>query len=368
MKKKVFSMIALLLVLALAMSGLAACTSNTSEQAAAEEQPAEATTAMEPSSTTEAAAPSAEGKLAWYFPLPHPFGEAVKVGVEAFEADYGITVSKVIGTEISITEQTEKMETMLAQGYRNFAAYPCDATGVNSLYEEIVAQGGSAITFGAPCTTPTPGAFLVATEIYAAESMATQKLIELMGEKGNILNVLESLTDPNTVIRKKAIEDTVAKYPDVKIIQEIADMTTNEEALIKIQDGMSANIGNIDGIICTGFTGSIALSQIMDEYYQTNEKKIWTVVVDDDPVILKAIEDGVIDATRAQNPFGIGYISMVLSKYLAEGWTPREGAYSVDTGAVMVTKDNVTTYLKDLQAVTSDIVSKIETVYVEKAG
>lgn len=354
MKKKTLLLVSLLMVLTLMIAGITGCSNRVSKEVPAKQQ------------TVENSAGSAEGKLAWYFPLPHPFGEAVKVGVEAFEKDYSIAVNKVIGTNISITEQTEKIEAMLSKGYRNFAAYPSDSTGVNSLYEEIVAQGGSAITFGAPCTTPTPGSFLVATDIYAAETMATEKLIELMSEQGNILNVLESLTDPNTVIRKRAIEDTVAKYPNVKIIQEIADMTTNEEALIKIQDGMSSNIGNIDGIICTGFTGSIALAQIMDEHYQKNNKKIWTVVVDDDPVILEAIKNSAIDATRAQNPYGIGYISMLLSKYLAEGWTSREGTYSVDTGAVMVTKDNVSTYLADLQAVTDEIVSNIETNYVKK--
>ena len=89
---------------------------------------------------------------------------------------------------------------------------------------------------------------------------------------------------------------------------------------------------------------------------------MWTTI----PVILEAIENGVIDATRAQNPYGIGYISMLLCKYLAEGWTPREGVYSVDTGAVMVAQDNVSTYSEDLQAVTADIVSRIEADYLEK--
>lgn len=363
MKKKLASYVVLVLTLSLVMASLLGCQAVSEVSDTSGDQTTEVTAEESVDGTL-----SAEGKLAWYFPLPHPFGEAVKVGVEAFEEDYGISVDKVIGSDISIMEQTEKMETMLAEGYRNFAAYPSDATGVNSIYEEIVAAGGTAITFGAPCTTPTPGSFLVATDVYAAESMATEKLIELMGEEGNILNVLESLSDPNTILRKQAIEDTVAKYPNVQIIQEIADMNTNEEALIKIQDGMAANLGNIDGIICTGATGSIALSQIMDEYYQNNDKKIWTVVVDDDETTIEAIKKGNIDATRAQNPYGIGYISMALSMYLAEGWVPIEGVYTVDTGAVMVTKDNVDSYLEDLQAVTNDIVSRFETDYLEKVN
>jgi len=363
MNKKTLSLLLILVMILTTVAGVSGCADKTETQETVSQSAAETSEDTTQSTAEEL---SADGKLAWNFLIPHPFGEAVKEGVLAFAEDFGIDVEISIGSEGSYTEQTNLIEALLANGYRNFAMYPSDATAVNSLYEEIVAAGGTAITFGAPCTTPTPGSFLVATDVYAAESMATEKLIEMMGEEGSILNVLESLTDPNTVLRKQAIEAVVAKYPNVNIVQEIADMTTNEEALVKIEDGIYANIDNIDGIICTGATGSIALSSIMEEYYQKNDKKIWVVVVDEDPTTLLAIENGYIDATRAQNPFGIGYISMVLSKYMAEGWVPKEGAYFVDTGAVMVTKDNLETYGADIEAVTQEIVSKLEADYVEK--
>jgi ribose transport system substrate-binding protein len=43
-----------------------------------------------------------------------------------------------------------------------------------------------------------------------------------MGGKGNIINVLEVLEDPNTVLRKQGIEEVVAGYPDITIIQEVS--------------------------------------------------------------------------------------------------------------------------------------------------
>jgi len=87
---------------------------------------------------------------------------------------------------------------------------------------------------------------------------ATEHLVKVMGEKGNILNVLEVITDANTVLRKQGVEEVVAKYPNVKIIQEVADMKTVEEATEKIQNAMAAKMGKIDGIICTGYTTTVA--------------------------------------------------------------------------------------------------------------
>jgi ribose transport system substrate-binding protein len=37
---------------------------------------------------------------------------------------------------------------------------------------------------------------------------------------------------------------------------------------------------------------------------------------------MKAIEDGVMDGTIAQNPYGHGYLSLLALKLIAEGYTP----------------------------------------------
>ena len=72
--------------------------------------------------------------------------------------------------------------------------------------------------------------FAVATDTHAAATLAAEKLVELLGRRGKILNVLESLTDANTPVRKAAIEAVVAKYPDVQIIQTIGDVTTEQKS------------------------------------------------------------------------------------------------------------------------------------------
>lgn len=306
-------------------------------------------------------APPAEYKISWFAPIPHPYFDSVKGGIEAWEKDSGIEVKKVLGQEWTQENENENVEALAAQGYKAFFIYPTDPTAANGLYEELVDRGIHVVNFGAKTTEPTPASFYVGTDIRQAALDAAEKLCELLDYKGNILNVLEIITDSNTILRKDAIEEVVAKYSDIHIIREIADMSTVEESMEKIQNALSAQIEEIDGIVCTGFTTTIAATSILTEYHQAHDRYIHFVGIDDDPTVLDAIKKGWIDTTVAQNPWGTGYVSAELCKRLLEGWTPKPGGYAVYAGHTYVTKDNVDAYFDELVDITMDIMKTLET-------
>jgi len=302
-----------------------------------------------------------EYKISWFAPMPHPYFDSVKKGIEAWEEDSGVEVKKVIGQEWTQKNENENVEALAAQGYKAFSIYPTDPTAANGLYEELVERGIYVVNFGAKTTEPTPASFYVGTDIRQAALDAAEKLCELMNYKGNILNVLEIIADANTILRKTAIEEVVAKYPDVHIIREVADITNVEEGMEKIQNALAAQIEEIDGIICTGFTITIAATSILSEYHQEHpDRYIHFVGIDDDPTVLKAIREGLIDTTVAQNPWGTGYVSVELCKRLLDGWTPKPGGYAVYAGHAFVTKENVDTYFDELVDITMNIVDNLE--------
>ncbi|RME98653.1 MAG: hypothetical protein D6768_16820 [Chloroflexi bacterium] len=335
------------------------------EEKTAEEAPTQE--AAESEAPAEAAPAQSEYKLVWYASAPHPYFEEVLKGVEAFEQEYGIPVEKQIGPDWEQSSQNERVEALAAQGFTHFSIYPSDASGANGLYEELTQNGIKVVNFGASTMQPTTASFVVATDVKAAAMQATEALIQSMGGKGKIINVLEVLEDSNTVLRKEGVEEVVAKYPDVEIIQEISGMTSVEEAVEKIGNALSANINEVDGIIATGFTTSVGIAQVLSEYYDTGgDREIHAVGIDTDPTVMKAIEDGVMDGTIAQNPYGHGYLSLLALKYMADGYEPVEGVYHIDSGAAFVTKDNLDTYADDIMAVTEQIKSELTTKYLEK--
>lgn len=313
----------------------------------------------------------AEGdtKIAWYAPAPHPYFDEVKKGVEKFMEEQDTEVIIQIGPDWTQASENEKVEALVAQGVNALSIYPCDASGANGLYEEISEKMGvNVINFGTDTAKPTTASFAVGTDVKQAAMDATEALIEMMGGKGKILNVLEVLEDPNTAFRKEGVEEVVANYPDVEIIQEIAGIKTQEEAVSKIESALSANMGDINGIICTGMVTSVGMTQTLTDYYakQPDAEHIYTIGIDTDSGVMKGIEDGVIDATIAQNSEGHGYISCMALKLLGEGYEVKEGEYFIDSGIVLVTKDNMNDYAGELDSVTQEILEKLPVDYLTK--
>jgi ribose transport system substrate-binding protein len=259
------------------------------------------------------------------------------------------------------------MQALFAKGSRYFTVYPSDANGANALYEELTGQGATIVNFGGSTAEPTPAKFVFATDVRAAAMQATEALIATMGNKGNIINVLEVLEDPNTVLRKAGIEEVVANYPEVKIIQEISGMKSAEEAVQKVTDAVAANSTTVDGIIATGFTPSVAIAQVLTDYKaQGGDRTIHAVGIDTDAIVLKAIEDGVMDGTISQNPYGQGYLSALALMCMADGYAPKAGVYKVDTGTAFVTTANLATFADDIAKVTAVIKDKLLTDYLAK--
>lgn len=309
---------------------------------------------------------SKEKKIVWYASAVHPYFDSVQKGVEGFIKETGIEVKIQVGPDWTQDSQTQNVETLAAMGYTGFSIYPSDPSGANGLYEELTERGSYIVNFGTSTVKPTTASFAVATDVKYAAEVATEALIELMGGKGNILNVLEVVTDANTILRKQGVEEVVARYPDVNIIQEIGDMTSIEESMEKIENAMAANIDKLDGIICTGYTTTVAATTILSPYNQSGAKRINFIGIDDDPVVLEAIKNGSIDGTIAQNPYGHGYLSCEIISLLMDGYTPKEGMYFVNAGLSLVTITNVDNFDTSLKIVTEQIKGTLRTKYMEK--
>ena len=292
-----------------------------------------------------------------WWPIVHPFCDLLEEGLDQFEEDYGIEVEVVLGTEPSFEEEMQMLEALAAKDYDGIMAFPMDSTAMNSVYQEIIDEGIIAINYCAPVDEPTPVSFTVATDVKNQGVLAAEKVIEEMGEEGNIVNILEQLLDPNTVLRKEGVEETVEKYPDVEIIQEVAGMQLLDECTEKITNVMATLGDQIDGMVTTGVNPTIALSQIMIE---NKNDRIAYVGCDVDEVTEQGIREGYVTGTFAQNPYNIAYTSALLMKLLVDGYTPKEDFTFVDAGGLIVTKENIDSYDDLLWDLTFEQADKIE--------
>jgi len=303
--------------------------------------------------------------IAWYGMLPHPYVTEVRSGVERFEKETGVPVLKIVGQQWTQDNENVNIEALSTKGHKAFSIYPGDPAGANALFGQLKSRGQIVVPYGAEVNLPTPVPFTVATDIKGAAMIAAEKLIEMMGGKGRILNVLELVTDINTKKRDEGINEVVARHPGVEIIQTISDMTQVSEATTKIQSALAARMDEIDGMITTGYNPTIAAASVLSEWHRDpKRKRIRFIGIDTGPTVLQAIRDGLIDATVAQNPPGHGYISCMILKLLLDGWKPAQDYQFVNAGIVIVTKDNLDTYAADVRKITDGIAADLKTKYL----
>ncbi|NLI52912.1 MAG: substrate-binding domain-containing protein, partial [Clostridiales bacterium] len=252
---KTRKIIAVLLVLALVASFCAACKSTPAPAQEASGSAEQATAAPAEEATT---APAEKIKLAWYFPVPHPYGEAVKAGVEQFAKDYAdsVEVTMKIGTSTTPVEEQQNIEGLVALGYKYISMFSADTVSVNTLAEEMDPLGVNIGLFGGGAQQPTKTRFVVATDLKESARLATQALIDSLGGTGNILVIYEGVGG-SSIPRKEGVEEALAANPSITVLQEVitsADgVTTAEVAQEKIQSALSAHTNQVDGMVCVGF-------------------------------------------------------------------------------------------------------------------
>ncbi len=303
--------------------------------------------------------------VVWYGMMPHPYISEVQSGAAAAEAQTGTEILKVVGQEWTQDNENANIKALSTKGHKCFSIFPGDPAGANGLFAQLVRNGQHVVAYGAEPNVPTPASFTVATHIHQAATDACEALVTLMGGKGNILNVLETVTDVNTKVRDDAIIAVAAKYPDVNIVQTISDMSQVSVAKEKIQSALAARGEEIDGIITTGYNPTIASAAVLTEWHaDETHKRIRYIGIDTGETVLEAIRNGSIDATVSQNPYGHGLISCTILTKMAAGWTPKQPYQFIDAGHVIITKANVDSYKDEVQAITDTILANIETKYL----
>ncbi|MCI8549763.1 MAG: sugar ABC transporter substrate-binding protein [Lachnospiraceae bacterium] len=307
-----------------------------------------------------------EYKIHVYWPAPDTyFEDNIQPGYEQLAKEYGLSVDYAIGTEWTQDVENQVVEAKAAEGYDLFMIYGADTSGANALYKELIDAGCQVVNYGGKVDDPQQAAATVCGDVYDYSYAATKQMIEAMGGKGEIINVLENLGDVNTLERQKGVEAAVAEADGVTICQTIGDINTEEEGYEKVSDALAAN-PNATGIIATGGTASRGMTNALKDYYASNgdAKHLFAVATDPSQEVMNGLKDGTLDIGVAQNGYGQGYIGTLLLLYLSEGWTMKDPGVHIVTGYVFITTDNIDTFTADIETLSKDIAAELETKYL----
>ena len=206
---------------------------------------------------------------------------------------------------------------------------------------------------------------MIDTNNTEAAQTAAQKLSESIGEQGEIILIIHDSKSTSALQREEAFTKLIQdKYPNVTIgavyhmdrLEEAEEMIRANEATVT-EDGNIETIESDDadeegmtqeevvkyilghhpdakGIFATSETTTELVLDVLDD--MKREAKI--VAFDGGKNQIKRLEEGKIDGLIVQNPFGIGYATVVAC---ARAILNQGNEAVVNTGYTWVTKDNL---------------------------
>jgi ribose transport system substrate-binding protein len=196
----------------------------------------------------------------------------------------------------------------------------------------------------------------IGTDNFKAGRESLRQMAKLITGKKSIVAI--TITGQHNLDDRVAgVADALANFPALKLTKILDDGGDARSAFDQVS-GLLQKKENVDGIICLEATGG---SGAADAVHRFNlDGKLPIVAFDDDPQTLDWIDRGGIAATIAQKPYVMSYYGLKFLDDLHHNavhqfidWHTAPAApipTSVDTGTVVVDKNNIKIYRQALGA------------------
>jgi len=248
----------------------------------------------------------------------HVFWQSVHAGAIAAQREnpgYSI-VWNGPASETDFEGQIKIVESAINQHVDAICLAPIDKKVLVSVVDRAAAQGIPVIIFDSPVDTDKFVA-QVATDNYAGGQMGAARIAEILRGKGRIAEVAVEPGSASTMAREQGFEETLAKdSPGIKLVDKQYGMADFSQSL-KVAENMLTAAPDMTGMFASNESSTVgALRAVKDK------PGVKLVGFDSSPQLVEALKNGAIDSLIVQDPFQMGYKSMVAAVTKLKGGTP----------------------------------------------
>ena len=273
--------------------------------------------------------------------LVHPFYEPCIEGFQDAGAKYGVNAEVESPPKFDISLQVKVIEDLIARGVDGIAISAVDDKGLVAVISEAVAAGITVICFDADAPS-TKRACYIGTVNEAAGATAGEYMFDLMGGKGNVA-ILQGGLAPNLNQRQDGFRKAAAKT-NVDIVA-FEDFQADLAMGVNKTEALLEAYPDLDAIFGVSAYGPVAPATVVKE--QGIAGKIIIGGFDDLPETVTGIKDGSINFCLVQKAYKMGWLSIEQMLDLGSG---KSVPPVTDTGVIIVTKENIDTYMDAVKA------------------
>ena len=265
------------------------------------------------------------------------FWPTVRKGAEAAGKELGVEIIwRGAKNETSFGEEIEIVQTMISRGVDGIVLAPQSATALVKVVEDATAKGIPVVIIDSGLKSDKQVSF-VATDNYQGGVMGAERLAQIIGKKGKVALIKNIPGSASTEQREKGFRETIAKYPDIKLVAEQYAMGTPTKANEVVTTILEAH-RDLAGIFTANEPGAIGALNAVRNAGLAGKCKI--VGFDASPTLIKGIREGTLDSTVVQNPYEMGYVGV---KTLYDHIHGKKVPKVIRTSLKLVTRDNLDT-------------------------
>jgi ribose transport system substrate-binding protein len=262
----------------------------------------------------------------------HVFWQSVHAGAVAGGREFHEEIDwEGPANETDYARQIEIFDSMLNRHVNGIVVAASDRTTLDASLDRASRENVPVVVFDSAVDSTNYVSF-VATNNYEGGQMGARKLGELLGGKGSVAMIQNAPGSASTMDRERGFEEAMAKeFPNIKIVARQYSMSDRAKGMAAAENIFTAH-PSLDGLFASSEPSSVGASQALKSRGLVGKVKF--VAFDSSEGLVKDLEDGVIDALVAQDPFKIGYEAVRAVTDKLNGKTPQK---RIDLSAVVIT-------------------------------
>ncbi len=235
--------------------------------------------------------------------------------------------SQIEDAKGDVSQQLQQVQNFIGQGVDAIIVNPVDTNAVKPIMDQAT-KAGIPLVF----VNRRPQAELTDKMAYVGSDSILAGRLQMNG-KGNVAILLGDLANESTRDRTKGVEEVVAKYPNIKIVQKQTAKFTRNDAVDVVSNWMTSG-EDIQAIASNNDEMAIGALQALGK----NPNHILIAGVDGTPDALQMLKSGKMIATIFQDAKGQGEGAVDAAIKLANGEKVEK---IIDVPYQLITKENM---------------------------
>ena len=250
----------------------------------------------------------------------HIFWQSVHAGaVKAGREKHYDVIWNGPASETDFNGQLQIIDAMINQHVDAIAVAPIDRTAMVSGVDRAARAGIPVVIFDSPVDTPNFVA-QVATDNYQAGATAAERVIKILNGKGKIAIVAVEVGSASTMAREKGFEDAIQKQaPGIQIVDKRYGNADFAQSLA-VSENMLTAYPDLAALFASNESSSVGAAQAL----KSRKSSVKLVGFDSSPGLIQDLKAGIIDSLVVQDPFQMGYQSVLAAVEKMTGGTPQK--------------------------------------------